>query len=159
MNAQNTNTKILRESKNRIRVDFERTPLKDRLKARFLNVAFLTKVVVYIFRLLLLIGISYVVLYPFIAKICASFMAGQDFIDATVRLIPKNFTLEQYQKIISELGYFDAFKNTFILSFSCAVFQSQDTGHYFCGAGIRARCVTFFLIKYPAGIPIHENCG
>lgn len=124
MNVQNTNTKILRESKNRIRVDFERTPLKDRLKARFLNVAFLTKVVVYIFRLLLLIGISYVVLYPFIAKICASFMAGQDFIDATVRLIPKNFTLEQYQKIISELGYFDAFKNTFILSFSCAVFQT-----------------------------------
>ena len=124
MNAQNTSPKVVRESKNRIRVDFERTPLKDRLKAKFLNVAFLSKAVVYIFRLLLLIGISYVVLYPFIAKICASFMAGQDFIDATVRLIPKNFTLEQYQKIISELGYFDAFKNTFILSFTCAVLQT-----------------------------------
>lgn len=124
MNAQNTKPKVMRESKNRIRVDFDRTPLKDRLKAKYLNFNFIKKLVVYIFRLVLLIGISYVVLYPFIAKICASFMAGKDFIDATVRLIPKNFTLEQYEKIITELNYFDAFKNTFILSFVCAILQT-----------------------------------
>lgn len=124
MNAQDTKPKVMRETKNRIRVDFERAPLRERLRAKYFNLTFLKKAVVYIFRLLLLIGISYVVLYPFIAKICASFMAGQDFIDATVRLIPKNFTLEQYQKIIAELDYFEAFKNTFILSFICAILQT-----------------------------------
>ena len=39
MNAQNIDKKpvIKRESKNKIRVDFDRSPLKDRLKAKFLN--------------------------------------------------------------------------------------------------------------------------
>lgn len=65
----------MKESKNKIRVEFERTPLKERLKAKFLNLNFLTNVVWVIFRLVLLIGISYVILFPFFAKISGSFMS------------------------------------------------------------------------------------
>lgn len=57
--------KVMKESKNKIRVEFERTPLKERLKAKFLSLFFLKKVVWYIFRLVLLVGISYIVLFPF----------------------------------------------------------------------------------------------
>ena len=61
MNAQNIDKKpkVQKDTKNKIRVEFERTPLKERLKAKFLSTFFLTKVVFYIFRLVLLIGISY----------------------------------------------------------------------------------------------------
>ena len=39
MNAQNIDNKpkVKKESKNKIKVDFERAPLKERLKAKFLD--------------------------------------------------------------------------------------------------------------------------
>ena len=126
MNAQSVENKpkIKKESKNKIRVEFERTPLKERLKAKFLSVFFLKKIVWYVFRLVLLIGISYVVLFPFFSKIAGSFMAPEDFVDVTVRLIPKHFTLDIYKAIWSELHYLEAFRNTLILSASTAIIQT-----------------------------------
>ena len=86
MNNQEINSTptIKKESKNKIRVDFERSPLKERLKTKFLSLFFVKKVVWYLFRLILLIGIAYIVLYPYITKIVGSFMSPEDFVDATV---------------------------------------------------------------------------
>ena len=116
--------KIKRESKNKIRVEFERTPLKERLKAKFLSMFFLKKVVWFIFRLVLLVGIAYLVLFPFISKIMGSFMAPEDFIDATVILIPKNWTVDMYKYIFLELDYTTGFLNTLMLAGSTAVLQT-----------------------------------
>ena len=60
MNNQEINSTptIKKESKNKIRVDFERSPLKERLKTKFLSLFFVKKVVWYLFRLILLIGIA-----------------------------------------------------------------------------------------------------
>ena len=116
--------KVKKESKNKIRVEFDRTPLKERMKAKFLNLYFFQQVGWYIFRLVLLIGISYVVLYPFLTKIAGSFMAPEDFVDVTVRLIPKNFTLDTYKAVLTELDYFEAFGNTFLISLICGVLQT-----------------------------------
>ena len=66
VNAQNLDKKpvIKRESKNKIRVEFDRSPLKDRLKAKIFNFYFLSRIVLWVFRLVLMIGISYIVLFP-----------------------------------------------------------------------------------------------
>lgn len=125
MDAQNTGApKIKKESKNKIRVDFERTPLKERLKARFLNFYFISGIVVKIFRFIFLLGIAYIVLYPFFTKITGSVMAPDDFVDVTVRLIPRNFTLDTYKYIWIENHYMTAFVNTLTLSLLCAVLQT-----------------------------------
>ena len=126
MNAQNIDNKpkVTKESKNKIRVEFERTPLKERLKAKFLSLFFLKKVVWYIFRLILLVGIAYIVLFPFFTKIAGSLMAPDDFIDATVRLIPRNFTLDTYKTIWIEQEYLKAFVSTLLLSGSTALVQT-----------------------------------
>lgn len=126
MNAQNVDNtpKVRKESKNKIRVDFERTPLKERLKAKFLSMFFIKKVLWYIVRLVLLIGISYIVLFPFFTKIAGSFMAPEDFVDVTVRLIPKNFSLDMYKAIWAEQHYLQAFTNTLFLSASTAIIQT-----------------------------------
>ncbi len=126
MNAQNVDNtpKVRKESKNKIRVDFERTPLKERLKAKFLSMFFLKKVLWYIIRLVLLIGISYIVLFPFFSKIAGSFMAPEDFVDVTVRLIPKNFSLDIYKAVWTEQKYLEAFTNTLFLSASTAIIQT-----------------------------------
>ena len=123
MNVQNT-PKITKESKNKIRVEFDRTPLKERLKAKFLNLYFFQKVAWIIFRVVLLVGISYVVLFPFISKIAGSFMSPEDFVDVTVRLIPKNFTLDIYKAVLFELDYWEAFFNTLIISLLCGLLQT-----------------------------------
>ena len=53
--------KIKRESKNKIRVEFDRTPLLERLRSKFLSLYFLKRVVWYLFRFLLLLGVCYFV--------------------------------------------------------------------------------------------------
>ena len=125
-NAQNYNNmpKVKRESKNKIRVEFERTPLKERLKAKYLSTFFLQKAIWYIFRLVLLVGISYIVLYPFFSKIMMSFMEPQDFIDKTVILIPKHWTIDTYKYIYLELNFVTGFLNTLMLSGSSAILQT-----------------------------------
>ena len=114
----------MKETKNKIRVDFERTPLLERLKAKLINLYTLKKVVWYLFRFLLLLGISYIILFPFFSKISSSFMPPEDLVDVTVRLVPKHPTLDTYGAIIRENGYFEALGNTFLLSFMCAIMQT-----------------------------------
>ncbi len=126
MNAQKVDNKttVKKNTKRKIRVDFERAPLKERLKAKFLSLFFIKKIVWFVFRLVLLVGISYIVLFPFFSKIAGSFMAPDDFVDATVKLIPKNFTLDIYTAIWSEKDYMSAFTNTLFLSLMSALLQT-----------------------------------
>ena len=116
-------TIIKKESKNKIKVDFERTSKWTRFKLKYLSLNFLATVVVSFFRFVLMVGISFVILYPFIAKIAGSFMNKEDFVDVTVKLISKAPTLDQYKYIILENKYFEALFNTAVLSLFCAVVQ------------------------------------
>ena len=147
---------VKKESKNKIRVDFDRTPLKERLKARFLNTYFLGKIIWWIFRMVLLIGISYIVLFPFFTKIAGSFMAPEDFVDVTVRLIPKNFTLDIYRAVIEELNYWSAFQSTFFLSLTCAVIQTLICaliGYGFAKFKFKGRNLLFLLVMLTMIVP------
>lgn len=56
--------RVKKESKNKIRVEFDRAPLRERLKAKYLNAYFYKKILVAIFRFVLLLGISYIILFP-----------------------------------------------------------------------------------------------
>jgi len=123
MNNTQTAPKVTKETKNKIRVDFERTPLLERLKAKLINMYTVKRVVWYLFRFLLLLGISYIILFPFFSKIASSFMTPEDLVDVTVRLIPKHPTLDTYKAIITGNNYFTALGNTFLLSLICAVLQ------------------------------------
>ena len=125
-NTQNINSKprVRKETKNKIRVDFERTSFKERFKAKFLTLNFLKKVVWALVRYILLIGVAYIVLFPFFSKISASVMSYTDFTDSMVRLIPKNFSIEIYKAIFEEQEYMRAFGNTFLLSISTAIIQT-----------------------------------
>lgn len=126
MNSQNVESrpKVMKESKNRIKVDFERSPLIERLKAKFIRMSFLANVIWYIFRLVLLIGIAYIVLYPFYTKIAGSFMGPNDFVNVTVRLIPTKVTFDMYKAIFLELNYTQAFLNTLLLAGTTALLQT-----------------------------------
>ena len=122
-NNQQTTPRVLKSSKNKIRVEFERTSLKERMKAKYLNSLFYKKLLVAIFRFVLLLGISYIILFPFFSKISASFMSPQDFLQSDVKMIPKYPTLNTYKYLITENLYFKAMVNSFLLSGICAIIQ------------------------------------
>ena len=127
MNAQPEmqTPRVTKVTKNRIRVDYEgKMSFWQRFKLKITSTYFLTQVVWYLFRLILMIGISYVILFPFFSKIAGSFMGYEDFVDVTVRIIPKNFTFDTYRAIIVENNYLDAFLNTTLLSVSSALLQT-----------------------------------
>ena len=124
MNNAQAAPKITKETKNKIRVEFDRTPFWERVKAKLVNLYTLKKVIWYLFRFLLLLGISYVILFPFFSKISSSFMSKEDFVDVTVILIPKHPNLDIYRAIIKDNKYFEALGNTFVLSLVCATIQT-----------------------------------
>ena len=126
MNASNVDSKpkVRKETKNKIKVDFERTSFKERFRAKFLTLTFAKKVVWALVRYILLVGIAYIVLFPFFSKISASVMSYVDFNDSMVRLIPKHLSLDIYKAIFVEQDYMRAFGNTFMLSFISAIIQT-----------------------------------
>ncbi|MBQ9467592.1 MAG: carbohydrate ABC transporter permease [Clostridia bacterium] len=123
-NTEQQQTKVLKESKNRIRVDFERTSRWTRFRIKYLNSNYAVMLLYRMFRFLLLLGVAFVILFPFYSKIFGSFMDREDFVDVTVKLIPKHWTIDQYKYIITENGFFKAMGNTFILSLVCALLQT-----------------------------------
>ena len=85
-----------------MRVFDEKTTFWELCKYKFFNLYFLKKAAFAIFRFVLLVGISYVVLFPYISKIFGSFMSREDFVDVSVLLIPKYPTLDTYKAIIND---------------------------------------------------------
>ena len=154
-NMDNT-PKVKKETKNKIRVDFERTSLKERLKAKYLSAYFAKNVLWYIFRLLLLIGIAFVILKPFYTMIMQSFMAAENFVDATVVNVPKSFSAIIYKAIIVDLDYFKVFFLTLALSLSCAVLQTISCsliGYGLAKFKFRGAKVIFLLVILTLAIP------
>ena len=125
-NTNVSNTPVItKETKNRISVDYEgKLSVKERLMRKLSESNTWIKVGVNILRFILMLGISFVIIYPFIARIAGSFMTYNDVIDSTVAIIPKNPTLEIYKAIIAENHYFEALLNTVLLSLICAIIQT-----------------------------------
>ena len=147
---------VKKRNQKRIRVDFERTSFLERMKIKFLSGSFFTKIIWSFFRLVLLLGISYVILFPFFSKISASFMSSADMNDVTVRLIPKYPTLDTYKTIISNSGYFTALFNTFVLSALCGVVQTlvcSFVGYGFAKFKFRGSKILFLLVILTLVIP------
>lgn len=123
-NEKQTVTKVTKETKKKIRVEFERTNRWEKFKIKYLSLNFLGNLVFKIFRVVLLLGISYIILLPYITKIAGSFMSPEDFADVTVRLIARHPTLDTYKAIIEENGYWEAVIRTAGVSLVSALLQT-----------------------------------
>ncbi len=155
MNAQNA-PKVTKETKNSIRVEFERTSLKERLRIKYLSPSFLVSLVWWIFRFILLVGLAYIVLLPFFSKIAGSFMSPEDFIDVSVKYIPKYPSLHQYKTILTENNYLLAFINTITLSLAAAFIQTfvcAFIGYGFAKFKFKGSGVLFLLVILTMIIP------
>ena len=116
---------ITKETKNKIHVDYEgKLTFKERMMQKIKASNTWIMAAVNVFRFILMLGVSYVILYPFFARIAGSFMSKEDIVDPTVSLIPKNFTLDTYKYIRTENNYLDALWHTLLLALLCALIQT-----------------------------------
>ena len=155
MNAQNA-PKITKETKDKIRVEFDRTSKKERMRIKYLSGNFVISVVWWFFRFIILLGLAYVVLMPFFSKITGSFMSPEDFIDVTVKYIPKYPTLDTYKAIIAESKYGEAFINTISLSLFCGITQTficSLIGYGFAKFKFKGSMLLFLLVVLTMVIP------
>ena len=110
-------TTITKETKRRIRVDYEgKLSFKERMMKKLKASNTWIKGIVYVLRFVLMLGVSYVILYPFLTKIAGSFMTIEDIVSPTVAIVPTVPTLENYRVIGVENHYFEALFNTLVLS-------------------------------------------
>ena len=115
---------VTKETKKKIHVDYEgKLSVKERLIKKLTASNTWIKAAVSVLKFVLMLGVSFVIIYPFIARIAGSFMTREDIIDSTVSLIPKNPTVEIYKALIAENHYWEALRNTVILSLICAIIQ------------------------------------
>ena len=144
-------------SSKKIKVDFEgKVDWKTRMGMRIFSKKFLFQVVWTIFRLVFLIGISYIILYPFFTKISGSFMSSDDFVDVTVKMIPKYPTLDNYKFIAIENRYWEALFNSATLALLSAFIQTLITafvGYGFAKFKFKGRGLLFVLVILTMVVP------
>ncbi len=137
----------------------EKTSFLMRLRYKYLTFYYGKQLLWAFFRLVLLIGISYVVLQPYISKIASSFMNVDDFTNVKVLLISMNPTLDTYKAIITENGYFEALFNTTALSVLCGISQTlicTIVGYGFAKFKFRFKKLLFVLVIFTMIVP-HET--
>ena len=76
-----------------------------------------------VIRALLVIGISFVILYPLIVKLSLSIMSRSDMNDVAVRWVAKEPTLFNFQFAFDAMVYPKALLNTVIVSTACTLLQ------------------------------------
>ncbi len=74
-------------------------------------------------RFVLLLGFSYVILYPLLVKLSLVFMAEIDLKDVTVKWVPRHFTFENISLTVKITDYFEILGNTLLFCGIIAVLQ------------------------------------
>ena len=116
----------------------------------------------YLFRYVILTGLAFIILYPFFVKVVISFMTVNDLSDATVRFIPKYFTLENFGVAIERMGYYSSLAKTLLFCGSLSLVQvtfAMLTAYglsrfHFPGAKLLFASVLLTLIVPPQAIVI-----
>ena len=137
----------------------EKTPFLMRLRYKYLTLHYLKQVLWALFRFILLVGISYVILFPYISKIAGSFMSRDDFTNVMVRLIAMNPTLDTYKAIITDNNYFEALFNTTVLSVLCGISQTlicSIVGYGFAKFKFKFKNILFLCVIFTMIVP-HET--
>ena len=109
-------------------------------------------------RLMLLIGISYTILYPLMSKIVLVFMDPIDLQDFTVTWIPRNYTLSNIKLSVQLLDYGNTFIKTFLFCGGITLLQISVTtlaAYSFARYKDIGRKILFALVLATLIIPPH----
>lgn len=111
-----------------------------------------------LFRLCVLIGISYVILSPIIEILSNSFFADSDATDPMVYVIPKDPTLEKYSAVIKVMEYWKILGTTLlndVLLMAIQVLICSMVGYGFARFDFPLKKILFACVVVMIVIPTH----
>lgn len=76
-----------------------------------------------ILRFFILIGLSYVLVYPILYMLSMAVRTASDVIDPSVIWVPKHFTVEHFSYAFEEMSYFSSMVTTLIMSLVATLLQ------------------------------------
>ncbi len=127
-----------------------------RLRARYLQRDAALRFLWAILRAGLLIGLCYVILYPFFTKAINAFKTYDDLIDPTVRFLPKHLTTEYVQRALQKMQYPKALLNTVLLSTMVGAVQTivcAVVGYGFAKFRFKGNGALFFFVILMLVVP------
>lgn len=107
-------------------------------------------------RLVFLLLMSFVVLYPLLYMVSVSLRSPKDLYDPTVIWIPKNWTLENYRTVWELIDYSQLLQNTAaiaLISTGINVAISAMIGYGFARFRFRGRKLLFGLVIFTLMVP------
>lgn len=107
-------------------------------------------------RYILLAGLCFIIIYPFIIKFTSIFMSQEDLADDTVFYLSRNPTLENIKNVIEKTQYWEALRNTALISLLTAVLQTgicTYIGYGFAHFNFRGKNLVFALVIFTLLIP------
>ena len=114
-------------------------------------------VIVSIFRYLLLIAISYIILYPLFAMISYSLQSRADVLDTSVTWIPKFGTFDTYKVAFEAMNYPSALLNTVLVGLVSAaleIFSCAIAAYGFARFKFKGRGILFGIVLFTAIVPV-----
>ena len=109
-----------------------------------------------IVRMVILVGLCYIILYPFFIKIMNSFKTVDDFLDPTVRFIPTEFTLENIETVMRQMDYWPTLLNTVVMAVVLGALQmivSALVGYGLARFKFRGHNLLFFIVIFTLIVP------
>ncbi|MDF2542562.1 MAG: binding-protein-dependent transport system inner rane component [Herbinix sp.] len=104
-----------------------------RLKTKYVSTQFLGSISWRLIRTIILLGLGFIILYPIIVKVIASFMTVDDLIDPSVKYFPRHPILDNIKHVYYKLNYPKSLLNS--VAFSGAIAISQVVVSTFAGYG------------------------
>ncbi len=105
---------------------------------------------------LILIGLSYIILYPLIYSLSQAVRSVNDMYDTTIIYIPKHFTLENFKDAWEVLKFPEILKNTVNIALWPTILQVCScalAGYGFARFKFRGKGVLFFLVLLTIIVP------
>ncbi len=112
--------------------------------------------VISLVRGFLMVGLSFIILYPFLYMIVVSIRQPSDMLDPTVVWIPKHLTLENFKFVAEKINYGKGFMMSGLIALSCSIFQTFTcaiTGYGFARFKFKGRTPLFFCALLTLMVP------
>lgn len=132
--------------KEQLRTPLTRKVLRDRIVGYVMD----------ILKYILLIGLCFIILYPLLLQLAVAFRAPEDVNNATVLWIPGVFSLKNFEVSMIALNYWQALKNSFVLSLGVTILQLISTslaGYAFARLRFRGSGLLFGLALFTIIVP------
>lgn len=107
-------------------------------------------------RAVIIMGLCYVILYPFFIKTINAFKAYTDFLDPTIRFIPKHVTLDNIRRVMEKMDYSNTLLNTSLLAITIALISTMISaliGYGFARFQFKGKNILFFAVILTLIVP------